>query len=63
MTATFVDAKTRAAALPLGAIDHSVPLYLAVHYWWAYVHPEAVKLFERQWLVNLIFMHVCATRR
>lgn len=30
------------------------PEYLAVHYWWAYVHPWAVKLFERQWLVNLI---------
>jgi ubiquinone/menaquinone biosynthesis C-methylase UbiE len=24
------------------------------HYWWAYVHPGAVKFFERQWLVNLI---------
>jgi ubiquinone/menaquinone biosynthesis C-methylase UbiE len=31
-----------------------VPRYLLVHYWWAYVHPNAVKLFERQWLVNLI---------
>jgi ubiquinone/menaquinone biosynthesis C-methylase UbiE len=54
MTATCVGAETRAASLPLGAIDHGVPLYLAVHYWWAYVHPKAVKLFERQWLVNLI---------
>ena len=54
MTATFACAKARAAARPLGAIDHCVPLYLAVHYWWAYVHPNAVKLFERQWLVNLI---------
>ena len=54
MTATFDCAKARAAARPLIAIDHSVPLYLAVHYWWAYVHPKAVKLFERQWLVNLI---------
>jgi ubiquinone/menaquinone biosynthesis C-methylase UbiE len=53
MTATC-GAKARAASLPLGAIDHSVPLYLAAHYWWAYVHPKAVKLFERQWLVNLI---------
>ncbi len=32
----------------------SVPAYLNAHYWWAYVHPKAVKLFERQWLVNLI---------
>jgi ubiquinone/menaquinone biosynthesis C-methylase UbiE len=23
-------------------------------YWWAYVHPHAVRVFERQWLVNLI---------
>src|SRR5687767_1844721 len=31
-----------------------VPSYLAQTYWWAYVHPNAVELFERQWLVNLI---------
>jgi ubiquinone/menaquinone biosynthesis C-methylase UbiE len=31
-----------------------VPEYLNVHYWWAYVHPKAVRFFERQWLVNLI---------
>jgi hypothetical protein len=30
------------------------PQYLTAHYWWAYIHPGAVKLFERQWLVNLI---------
>ena len=27
---------------------------LSAHHWRAYVHPKAVKLFERQWLVNLI---------
>ena len=32
----------------------AVPSYLADTYWWAYVHPGAVRLFERQWLVNLI---------
>jgi len=32
----------------------SVPAYLERHYWWAYVHPNAVRVFERQWLVNLI---------
>jgi len=32
----------------------AVPGYLERTYWWAYVHPRAVKLFERQWLVNLI---------
>ena len=31
-----------------------VPLYLSETYWWAYVHPRAIHLFERQWLVNLI---------
>ena len=32
----------------------SVPRYLDKVYWWAYVHPNAVRLFEREWLVNLI---------
>jgi ubiquinone/menaquinone biosynthesis C-methylase UbiE len=32
----------------------AVPAYLAEAYWWAYVDPRAVRLFERQWLVNLI---------
>jgi len=32
----------------------SIPEYLLDTYWWAYVHPRAVRLFERQWLVNLI---------
>ena len=31
-----------------------VPAYLRDHYWWAYVHPNAVRVFERQWLVNAI---------
>jgi len=31
-----------------------VPHYLKTYYWWAYIHPKAVALFERQWLVNLI---------
>jgi SAM-dependent methyltransferase len=34
--------------------EAAVPRYLAKTYWWAYVHPRAVHLFERQWLVNLI---------
>jgi ubiquinone/menaquinone biosynthesis C-methylase UbiE len=34
--------------------ESATPEYLTIHYWWAYVHPWAVKLFERQWLVNLI---------
>lgn len=32
----------------------AVPAYLSRAYWWAYVHPQAVRVFERQWLVNLI---------
>ncbi len=31
-----------------------IPLYLSETYWWAYVHPRAIHLFERQWMVNLI---------
>lgn len=32
----------------------TVPAYLHTHYWWAYVHPQAVRVFERQWLANAI---------
>ena len=32
----------------------TIPKYLESVYWWAYVHPNAVQLFEREWLVNLI---------
>lgn len=37
-------------------VPHRVPIprYLETVYWWAYVHPRAVHLFEREWLVNLI---------
>src|SRR6266540_6228092 len=31
-----------------------VPHYLNTYYWWAYVHPNAVKIFDRPWLINLI---------
>ena len=31
-----------------------IPRYLEQVYWWAYVHPNAVQFFEREWLVNLI---------
>ena len=43
--ATFELAPPRALA---------IPRYLEQVYWWAYVHPNAVQLFEREWLVNLI---------
>ncbi|MFC5499451.1 rhodoquinone biosynthesis methyltransferase RquA [Caenimonas terrae] len=32
----------------------AIPGYLEQVYWWAYVHPNAVHVFEREWLVNLI---------
>jgi ubiquinone/menaquinone biosynthesis C-methylase UbiE len=35
-------------------LDALVPEYLTAYYWWAYIHPIAVKLFERRWLVNFI---------
>ncbi|MCW5659988.1 MAG: rhodoquinone biosynthesis methyltransferase RquA [Burkholderiaceae bacterium] len=31
-----------------------VPRYLERLYWWAYVHPVAVRLFDRAWLVDAI---------
>ena len=45
--------ETVAIALPPPAM---IPSYLKEVYWWAYVHPHAVKLFERQWLVNFILL-------
>ena len=44
--------KVQVACLPRDPV--AVPAYLAETYWWAYVHPGAVRVFERQWLVNLI---------
>ena len=31
-----------------------IPNYLKQSYWWAYIHPSAVRFFERQWLINSI---------
>nr|VFJ96455.1 MAG: Methyltransferase domain-containing protein [Candidatus Kentron sp. LFY]VFJ98954.1 MAG: Methyltransferase domain-containing protein [Candidatus Kentron sp. LFY]VFK20120.1 MAG: Methyltransferase domain-containing protein [Candidatus Kentron sp. LFY] len=31
-----------------------IPKYLEEVYSWAYLHPNAVRFFERQWIVNLI---------
>jgi ubiquinone/menaquinone biosynthesis C-methylase UbiE len=42
------------AAARVFSSEIQVPRYLTTHYWWAYIHPKAVKVFERQWLVNLI---------
>lgn len=40
-----------AVTLPL---PNATPAYLHTYYWWAYVHPRAVRVFERQWLANAI---------
>lgn len=37
-----------------GGASPRAPDYLEKHYWWAYVRPGAVRVFERQWLVNAI---------
>lgn len=45
------------SAAPAGGDKTSrvaVPAYLQKVYWWAYVHPNAIRVFERDWLVNLI---------
>ena len=46
--ATLDGPASAASAAPL------IPRYLETVYWWAYVHPRAVHLFEREWLVNTI---------
>ena len=38
------------------SVSLPVPSYLQETYWWAYVHPWAVRIFERHWLVNLILL-------
>ncbi len=41
----------------------SIPSYLEQTYWWAYVHPRAVQVFERGWLVNsILFGHYAQLR-
>lgn len=48
-----LDASLDPAGL-LGPAGPPIPGYLEQVYWWAYVHPNAVSLFEREWLVNAI---------
>jgi len=58
---TAAPTKAAAASLPQPARPPrpapralDIPHYLRQSYWWAYIHPRAVQLFEREWLVNLI---------
>ena len=41
-------------ALPYEGASLPIPDYLEKYYWWAYVRPWGVWIFEREWLVNLI---------
>lgn len=47
-------------ALPLAETDigsfTQIPDYLTETYWWAYVHPRAVRFFDRMLAVNLILL-------
>jgi ubiquinone/menaquinone biosynthesis C-methylase UbiE len=36
------------------AHDKAIPHYLKKYYWWAYIHPNAIKFFDRQWIINFI---------
>ena len=44
------------ACVPRATLNLPIPRYLTQAYWWAYVHPNAVHLFEREWLVNTILL-------
>ena len=54
----FRDLKTQALPVeditPVWPVSLDIPNYLEEIYWWAYVHPRAVKFFDRHALVNLI---------
>jgi len=57
------DVLAMAEELSLGSNDFAardesetpaIPAYLEDTYWWAYLRPRAIWVFEREWLVNLI---------
>ena len=50
--ADMSEEQTTAGANPVS--PPPIPDYLQDTYWWAYVHPKSVWVFEREWLVNLI---------
>jgi ubiquinone/menaquinone biosynthesis C-methylase UbiE len=47
-------ARQEAATIAAATTPPAIPDYLQDTYWWAYVHPKSVWVFEREWLVNLI---------
>jgi ubiquinone/menaquinone biosynthesis C-methylase UbiE len=32
----------------------AIPEYLQKTYWWAYLHPNSIRIFDRKWLIDLI---------
>ena len=54
VAARRIDGEGAAVPAPMMKAPVPMPRYLEQTYWWAYVHPNAVRVFERQWLVNLI---------
>jgi ubiquinone/menaquinone biosynthesis C-methylase UbiE len=42
------------ARAPAAAQACAIPRYLSTYYWWAYIHPRALRIFEHPWIVNLI---------
>ena len=53
-SAALVPTETLPNAALRSRAPATIPAYLQSTYWWAYLHPRAVHIFERQWLVNLI---------
>lgn len=55
LTGHLIPQKPRAHPDQIAVAQYpQVPGYLQQTYWWAYVHPRALHVFERDWLVNLI---------
>lgn len=53
-TNAFFDS-TAVESEPLAVIPKpAIPGYLQETYWWAYLHPKSIQIFEQKWLVNLI---------
>ncbi|CAH2600872.1 Methyltransferase domain-containing protein [Rhodovastum atsumiense] len=52
-----------ASVADAGGAEHHIPDYLNEIYWWTYIHPRAIRFFERPWLVNLILWGKYVTMR
>lgn len=45
---------TNHSVTPPASAKVRVPDYLSKHYWWAYLHPNALRIFEQKWLIDAI---------